>query len=84
MNRDPSNYDITRDPIYLLQRKIGRNNWFTESVWLTRKEAEDFAKRHEYRWPRGWQVYCTCAEGELAKALNELPEIVKRQTMERK
>lgn len=48
--------------------------WRTESVWLTRDEAEDWAKRHEYRWPSGWRVYCVCSEGKLAKLLKDAPE----------
>lgn len=45
-------------------------DWRTESVWLTRDEAEAFARRHEYRWEK-WRVYCVPCEGELAKLLNQ-------------
>jgi hypothetical protein len=129
MNRDPSNFECTRDPIFLLQ--IGRRQWtqipggigcdgesmwvedasliddwirrfivdgsvettnefwriaesregdhgwplvyiewHTESVFLTRKEAEEFAKAREYRWEK-WRVYCVPCDGELAKILTE-------------
>jgi len=133
MNRDPQNYECTRDPIFLLQRGFrlwtelpegletdGESlwvndesgieyleewiapfidddqtiitspefwkeaqrqenssgltlvyvRWDTEGVFLTRPEAELFAERHSYNWDC-WQVYCICAEGELAKLLNQ-------------
>lgn len=46
-------------------------HWETDSfaVWLSREEAEAFAKSHEYNYPDGWQVYCTCANGQLAELL---------------
>ena len=53
----------------LLDREDATETWQTESVWLTRKEAETFGKRTEYRYPDGWRVYCVNAEGELAKLL---------------
>jgi len=43
--------------------------WRTETVFLTRDEAEAWAKRREYRWPK-WRVYCIPCDGELAKILN--------------
>jgi hypothetical protein len=45
--------------------------WRTVGVYLTREEAEDFAKRHEYRgdFRKGWNVYGICASEELAKAI---------------
>jgi hypothetical protein len=43
--------------------------WRTETVFLTREEAEAWAKRREYRWPM-WKVYCIPCDGELAKILN--------------
>lgn len=45
--------------------------WRTESVWLTRDEAEAYAKRRAYRWDR-WRVYCVCCEGALASLLRGL------------
>lgn len=45
--------------------------WHTESVWLTRYEAERFAKATEYRCQFGWRVYCISACGELAETLNK-------------
>lgn len=44
--------------------------WDTAGVFLTRPEAESFAERHSYNWDC-WQVYCVCAEGELAQLLNQ-------------
>ena len=42
--------------------------WRTESVFLTRKEGEDFAKSREHRYSK-WRVYCIPCDGELAKIL---------------
>jgi len=62
--------EITRDPIFLLQIRHGKNgSWHTEGVFFTRKEGEDWAAARAYRWPHGWQVYCICAEGQLAEIL---------------
>ena len=131
MNRDPSNRECTRDPIFLLQ--AGRRKWTqipdgmgydgermwvedtsevpewmlpflsedgtvdttdgfwafvekesndhgwpfvtidwnTESVFLTRDEAEAFAKAKSHRWDK-WRVYCVPCDGELATLLSEL------------
>ena len=44
--------------------------WRTESVFLTRDEAESFAQKREYRWDK-WRVYCVPCEGELASILNQ-------------
>lgn len=44
--------------------------WRVETVFLTRKEAEDYAKARSYRWDK-WRVYCVPCEGTLAKILNE-------------
>lgn len=141
MNRDPTGYDCTRDPIYLGQIRqlnlvalpywcehsddgdgyifvndldgapdeviakldpeccISRESltmilfergtededglscvlesWRTEHVFLTRAEGEAWMKARAYRWNYGYQVYCVCAAGELARLLNELPEPAK-------
>lgn len=128
MNRDPKNYECTRDPIFLLQKGsrqwtqipdgLGSDGeslwvedsslvddwikrfivdgsvdttdefwqmaectendhgwpmvyveWFVESVFLTRKEAEEYGKAREYRWDK-WRVYCVPCDGELAKILD--------------
>jgi hypothetical protein len=53
----------------LLARGLARLVWDTESVWYTRKEAEDFRVGHAYRWPTGSRVYCVPACGELAERL---------------
>jgi predicted nucleic-acid-binding Zn-ribbon protein len=42
--------------------------WKTESVFLTREEAEAFGKAREYRWDK-WKVYCVPCDGELATIL---------------
>jgi len=86
--------EMTRDPIFLLQRRSitvsvecyrdhgkqfeeecyvpcdeCQRSWHTVSVWLSRAEAERYAKATAYNYPDGWQVYCLCAEGELALLL---------------
>jgi hypothetical protein len=49
--------------------------WKTESVFLTREEAEAFGKAREYRWDK-WKVYCVPCDGELAAILkNYEPEV---------
>lgn len=130
MNRDPQNYECTRDPIFLLMTgtrqwtKIpdgieldgscayvtdedliddwidpyidedgcvdlseefwkcaeSEDNgegwsyvhveWAVESVFLTRPEAEEFAKQREYRWEK-WKVYCVPCEGVLVQILRD-------------
>lgn len=128
MNRDPINFECTRDPIFVLQK--GRRQWsqipgglesdgeslwvedaslvdvwikqfivdgsvdtteefwqmaestqndhgwpmvyvewFVESVFLKRQEAEEYAKSCSYRWDK-WRVYCVPCDGELAKILD--------------
>lgn len=42
--------------------------WRTESVFLTRAEAESFGAARSYRWDK-WKVYCVPCEGELATIL---------------
>jgi hypothetical protein len=117
--RDKACYDeATRDPIFMLQRRIWRltdepdgykdvegngyypedakinedgeydvapltmeqleemgcavQHWETDGahgVWLSREEAEEYGRLHAYNYPEGWQVYCVCAGGQLAKML---------------
>lgn len=43
--------------------------WETESVWLSREEAEAYGRRRSYNYRDGWRVYCVCAEGQLGQAL---------------
>ena len=79
--------EMTRDPIFMYQTRSCRWNetddgtpdgvsygpWRTpESVWLSRAEAEDWGRNNEHNHPAGaWRVFCTCAEGALAKMLTE-------------
>lgn len=60
----------------LIKQECAIVYWETESVWFTRDEAEIWGASHSYRFGEGrkgidWQVYCLCAEGELAKLLKE-------------
>lgn len=84
MDRDPTHRDNTRDPIFLLQTigsqsqledEASSNEWRTESVFLTRDEAESYARSCEYRWS-SWRVYCVPCKGELAQVLNQYTELV--------
>lgn len=45
--------------------------WETESVWLSREEAEDYGRRRAYNYRDGWRVFCVCAEGRLGELLQE-------------
>jgi hypothetical protein len=45
-------------------------DYVTEHVFLTRDEAEAFAKTQSHRWEK-WRVFCVPAEGRLARILNE-------------
>lgn len=51
------------------ENELARLVWHTETVFLTREEAERFANCRSYRWPK-WRVYCVPCEGELADILN--------------
>jgi hypothetical protein len=69
--------EMTRDPIFLYQvRAFCRDevravHWRTDSVWLSRGEAEAWGRRNQHNHPAGdWRVYCLCAEGALAKLLD--------------
>lgn len=44
--------------------------WSTHRVFLTREEATMWAQARHYRWPHGWRVYCTVAEGQLTAVLD--------------
>jgi hypothetical protein len=44
--------------------------WSTEHVFLTRFEAETFARAKEHRWDK-WRVYCVPCEGALATLLRQ-------------
>ncbi len=62
--------ECTRDPIFLFQFRFdGRGHWQTETVFLTREEAEEWGEDHSYRWPC-WRVYCVAAQGLINVVLN--------------
>lgn len=68
-------HDWTRDEIAaLVEEGMLAYDYRTVSVWLSREEAEAFARRTAYRYKHGWLVYCVCAEGELAAVLKRLDE----------
>ena len=46
-------------------KECATSYWCTESVWLTREEATEYAESRSYNYPDGWLVYGVCAEGEL-------------------
>ena len=79
-HRDRCGEEVTSDVIFLLRwrRNKSSSNWQVESVWLDRGEAEEFARKHEYRWPH-WQVYGVPSEGVLAKLLRTDPCLEKRE-----
>lgn len=56
-------------------------SWETTRVFLTRQEAERWAKARHYRWPDGWRVYCVTCEGELAAAIEDGTEIPGNRTV---
>ena len=45
--------------------------WETERVFLTREEANTYARARDYNYPSGWRVYALPAEGELVKLLRK-------------
>ena len=56
----------------LFNHKLAYRHWETSSVWLTRDEARDYAKKRKHHYGeegKHWRVYCMSAEGELASAL---------------
>jgi hypothetical protein len=61
---------------YLLSYEINGypaaiEKWTTESIWLTRSEAENYAKESEHSYHFGWRVVCSSACGEIAEILNK-------------
>jgi hypothetical protein len=53
--------------------EAGLYEWYTESVWFTREEAEAFGQATEYNFREGWRVFCVTACGDLAKVLRGEP-----------
>lgn len=49
--------------------------WNTESVWLTRPEAETHASSKAHHYPHGSRVYCVPACGALAALLNNTDKV---------
>lgn len=46
--------------------------WTTDSVWLSRGEAEQWGGAKSYNFPDGWRVFCVSAMGMLACVLRDL------------
>jgi len=69
--RERCQAECTANVIFLFQWRLTKKSqhWLVERVFLSREEAEAWGKAHEYRWPGGWRVYGTCAEGELVELL---------------
>lgn len=63
----------------LIEAGIYTKEWRTEGVWLTREEAEDFGRKHTYRYVEGWRVYAVPANGALAAMLRENDVVEIRQ-----
>ena len=58
----------------LVERELAIPYWYSESVWYSREEAEAYGNKRSYHYgkqDRDWRVYCVCAEGYLAKLLDE-------------
>ena len=83
--RDYPISEATRDPIFLLEVRVEHRLddgnvvmcWavdYGHGVWLTRKEAVEYAMRRDYHYGKegkDWRVYCCCAEGQLADVLKQ-------------
>lgn len=57
----------------LIDHECAVRKWRTEYVFYSREEGERYGRARKYRYGSegtGWQVYCVCAEGELAKVLD--------------
>lgn len=65
--RDPSYEPFTGE----LFRACGEceEHWETDSVWLSRAEAESWMKARAYRFSDGHRVYCVTCDGELSVLL---------------
>ena len=67
----PEYYEAARD-VYNGNYPLFREYWRTETVFLTRTEAEAWAAARHYRWEQH-RVYCTPCDGNLADLLREYP-----------
>ncbi len=68
--KDIAREEQTKNPIFLFRyRWPGSNDWVTETVFLTREEAEAWGAAHSYRWPE-WAVYCVPATGVINAILD--------------
>lgn len=72
--------DATRDVIFLLRWRCTTGpEWYVDSVWLDRDEAETFRTGHHYRWPIS-EVYGVPANGRLAELLRTDPCLVRAES----
>lgn len=53
----------------LMEEECATEVWHTESIWLSREEATEFAKATEYNFPDGWRVYGMPSKGLMVDAL---------------
>lgn len=65
-----SEQTLTRDPVFLFQRKEGKD-WKTERVFGTEEEAYQWVQGRLHHYEDGWRTWCVPCEGSLAKLLRE-------------
>lgn len=81
---DTTVYTKNGEPItneQILEEGYGWIEWYTEHVWATREEAEEWGRTHAYRYRasdgkdgkpgKDWKVFCVPCCGELAELLEE-------------
>ncbi len=64
--------DCWFDDDALIDMGAGQLEWITQSVWLSREEAEDYGNRKSYDFGekgKDWRVWCVPADGRLADFL---------------
>ena len=69
---DKVTYEMMED------NEIGTSHWYTRAVFAHREEARHYGQSRPYAWGeegKGWQIYCVCAYGDLAKALLPVGDI---------
>lgn len=52
-----------------VRREMGVAVWQTVTVFLTREDGEEYARKRSYRYPNGWRVFCVAASGDLVHVL---------------